>query len=116
MNSFLLVVLLPEVIGLPTIYESRFRPDAFGRIEFIPDDLPGDVLTLFLIGAGFLVPAEHIVVDDTNRIEALKAKLSGGIRHFKNKGDFQRAVQSLSEWLEQFPSRAEVHELVGYDS
>jgi hypothetical protein len=76
----------------------------------------GDVLTLFLIGAGFLVPAERIAVDDLNRIEALKAKLSGGIPRFKKAGDFQRGVQSLSEWLEQFPARSEVHELLAYDS
>ncbi len=74
----------------------------------------GDILTLFLIAKGFLVPQERTVVDDTNGTEALKARLQP--YRFPNEGDFQRGVESLSTWLEQFPERAEVHELVSYDS
>jgi hypothetical protein len=77
----------------------------------------GDVLTSYLIGAGFLVPEERIAVDDTNRVEVLKARLANrGPYRFANEGAFQRGVESLSTWLEQFPARAEVHELLGYDS
>jgi hypothetical protein len=76
----------------------------------------GDVLTLFLTGAGFLVPEVRLAVDDLNRIEALKAKLSGGTPRFKNEGAFQRGVEAFANWLEQFPARSEVHELLSYDS
>jgi hypothetical protein len=76
----------------------------------------GDVLTLFLIGNGYMVPEKRKAATG-NHIEDLKARLlAGGPYHFREEGAFQRGVQSLSEWLEQFPSRAEVHELVGYDS
>jgi hypothetical protein len=77
----------------------------------------GDVLMSYLIGAGFLVPEERIAVDDSNRIEALKARLANrGPYHFAYEGAFQKGVESLSNWLEQFSERAEIHELVGYDS
>jgi hypothetical protein len=77
----------------------------------------GDVLTSYLIGAGFLVPEERIAVDNSNRIEVLKAHLANrGPYHLAYEGAFQKGIESLSNWLEQFSSRAEVHELVGYDS
>jgi hypothetical protein len=77
----------------------------------------GDVLTLFLIAKGFLVPQERIAVDGTNRIEVLKARLANrGPYRFANEGAFQRGVEAFANWLEQFPMRCEVHELVGYDS
>jgi hypothetical protein len=76
----------------------------------------GDVVTLFLIARDFLVPEERESIKG-NGIEALKARLANrGPYRFANEGDFQRGVESLSTWLEQFPERAEVHELLGYDS
>jgi hypothetical protein len=79
----------------------------------------GDVLTLFLIGRGFLTPAKP-VPEGLSRVEELQLKLAAsGSRtpgyDFVFEG-FAKGVESLSTWLSQFPSRAEVHELVGYDS
>src|SRR5258708_34742189 len=61
----------------------------------------GDVLTLFLVGAGFIVPEERAVV--TNGIQVLKDRLSSPTGYRLPEGAFHRGVESLSTWLEQFP-------------
>jgi hypothetical protein len=75
----------------------------------------GDILTLWCIGSGLVV--EEKIPEEQNSLEALKARLSNtGAFGFKELGAFQRGVQSFSEWLEQFPVRADLHSFVCYDS
>jgi hypothetical protein len=86
----------------------------------------GDVLTLFLIAKGFLVPVKPVTIEGLSegqtRVEELKLKISAacgsrtGYYGFPEPESFAKGVESLSNWLEQFSARAEVHELVGYDS
>jgi hypothetical protein len=83
----------------------------------------GDVLTLFLIGRGFLTLAKPLVVPEgLSRIEELKLRIaSAGSRspgygyEFIPEG-FAKGVEAFSTWLEQFPARSEIHELLAYDS
>jgi hypothetical protein len=82
----------------------------------------GDVLTLFLIAKRFLIPSTPVLVPEgLSKLEELKLKIASvsGSRtpgyQFVPEG-FALGVDAFSTWLEQFPARSEVHELLAYDS
>jgi hypothetical protein len=87
----------------------------------------GDVLTLFLIAKGFLVPVKPVAIEGLSegrtRVEELKLKIAAtygsritGYYGFPEPESFAKGVEAFSTWLEQFPARSEIHELLAYDS
>lgn len=69
----------------------------------------GDVLTLWLV-ANNLIPSKPVDDSEISRIRfALTLDRVCG-------ESFRKGVQSLSDWLERFPVRSELHDLVAYDS
>jgi hypothetical protein len=79
-------------------------------------------LTLFLIAKGFLILAKPVSIPEglsgieqlRLRIVASKSSRTPGYEFVP--GGFALGVEAFSTWLEQFPARSEVHELLAYDS